>query len=604
VNAATAGEVRVARAERPAVVRALADAAPPLIALAIALVVWEGVVAVVKLPVYLLPPRARSSGRCGVCLQTGFVPPQHLGAPAEGILYHAYITFVEAGFGLFIGSLVGLALAVIMVHSRFAEETLYPIIVTIRSTPMVAIAPIFIIWFGFTIMPKAIVAALATFYPMLVNCITGMRSIEPTTLEFFQSVHASGARSSGSCACRTRCPTFFAALRLDVSLCLIGAIVGELVGAPRGPRQMMTAAAVTLRTTEVFSGVIVLTMIGLVLSRICVVHRLARPLLARDRAQFEQARSRGCRRSPLDPARHPERRKRTPPRPDVPHPLPRDGRRPTPGVTGYGEISDGWGCEYARVADSIVTEAIARFVVGRDPRQPDSILKVAWAWLRRRQGTTWLVAQAMSGVEIALWDARESSPTVRRTSSSAATDRPVPVYASGNFLSQGDAQVHHAHIKDLLARGVRGAKVRLGASWSKEIDTLKELAEGGRPDIALFIDGNEAFTPKTATRISERLAKRASEFFEEPCPRDDVAGLARWWRTSPSPSRTASMSSASPASSRCTTTASPTSGSPTPLSAAAWRSCGASPRSPRRAGSACAPTPPARRSRSRRTCHA
>src|SRR5258705_13735616 len=86
------------------------------------------------------------------------------------------------------------------------------------------------------------------------------------------------------------------------------------------------------------------------------------------------------------------------------------------GVTGYGEISDGWGCEYARVADAIVTEAIARFVVGRDPRQPDSILKVAWAWLRRRQGTTWLVAQAMSGVEIALWDAagKRAGPAARQ----------------------------------------------------------------------------------------------------------------------------------------------------------------------------------------------
>ena len=268
MNAAAAGEVRVAKAERPAVVRALADAAPPLIALAIALVVWEGVVAVVKLPVYLLPAPSAIVGTLWGLLQTGFVPPQHLGAPAEGILYHAYITFVEAGVGLFIGSLVGLALAVIMVHSRFAEETLYPIIVTIRSTPMVAIAPIFIIWFGFTIMPKAIVAALATFYPMLVNCITGMRSIEPTTLEFFQSVHASRSEIFWKLRVPNTLPYFFAALRLNVSLCLIGAIVGELVGAREGLGQMMTAAAINLRTTEVFSGVIVLTMIGLVLTQI------------------------------------------------------------------------------------------------------------------------------------------------------------------------------------------------------------------------------------------------------------------------------------------------------------------------------------------------
>jgi NitT/TauT family transport system permease protein len=265
--AATAVGVR-RKAPRSALHRALTGAAPPLIALAIALVLWEGVVAVVKLPVYLLPAPSAIVGTLWGLLRAGFVPPQHLGAPAEGILYHAYITFVEASVGLVVGSLVGLALAVIMVHSRFAERTLYPIVVTIRSTPMIAIAPIFIIWFGFTIMPKAIVAALATFYPMLVNCITGMRSVEPTTLEFFQSVHASRSEIFWKLRVPNTQPYFFAALRLDVSLCLIGAIVGELVGAREGLGHMMTAAAVTLRTTEVFSGVIVLTMIGLVLTEL------------------------------------------------------------------------------------------------------------------------------------------------------------------------------------------------------------------------------------------------------------------------------------------------------------------------------------------------
>jgi len=266
--AATAVGVRHAKPRRSRLRRALTSAAPPLIALAIALTVWEGVVAVVKLPVYLLPAPSAIVGTLWNLLQAGFVPPQHLGAPAEGILYHAYITFVEASVGLVIGALVGLVLAVVMVHSRFAERTLYPIVVTIRSTPMIAIAPIFIIWFGFTIMPKAIVAALATFYPMLVNCITGMRSVEPTTLEFFESVHASRSEIFWKLRVPNTQPYFFAALRLDVSLCLIGAIVGELVGAREGLGHMMTAAAVTLRTTEVFSGVIVLTMIGLVLTQL------------------------------------------------------------------------------------------------------------------------------------------------------------------------------------------------------------------------------------------------------------------------------------------------------------------------------------------------
>lgn len=205
------------------------------------------------------------------------------------------------------------------------------------------------------------------------------------------------------------------------------------------------------------------------------------------------------------------------------------------GVTGYGEISDGWGCEYAVVADAIVREAIARFVVGRDPRQPDAILRRAWAWLRRRQGTTWLMAQAMSGVEIALWDIAgklADRPTYELLGGDGAA---VPIYIGGNFLSQGDATVHLRHFAPFLARGVRGAKVRLGKEWVEELRTLAALRTAIGPQVALFIDGNEAFSPKTAQRIAPLLAECGVGFFEEPCPRDDRVGLARLVATSPVP---------------------------------------------------------------------
>lgn len=246
--------------------RMLSNATPPFVALILAIVAWEGVVRLLSIPVYLLPAPSAIVGTLWKLISAGFIPPTYVGAPAEGILYDTYVTVAEALVGLAIGTFVGLALAVIMVHWRFAEQALYPIIVTIRSTPMIAIAPIFIIWFGFTIMPKAIVAALATFYPMLVNCITGMRAVDPTALEFLESVHASRGEIFWRLRVPNTLPYFFAALRLNVSLSLIGAIVGELVGARDGVGHMITAAAVTLRTTEVFSGVVVLTAIGVILT--------------------------------------------------------------------------------------------------------------------------------------------------------------------------------------------------------------------------------------------------------------------------------------------------------------------------------------------------
>lgn len=197
------------------------------------------------------------------------------------------------------------------------------------------------------------------------------------------------------------------------------------------------------------------------------------------------------------------------------------------GVVGYGEISDGWGCEYPRVADAIVTEALARFVVGQDPREPESLLTRARAWLRRRQGTTWLIAQALSGVEIALWDAAAKLADRPAYQLLGGGGAPVPVYASGNFIGQGDAAVHLSHFEPFFKRGIKGAKVRLGASWEAELETLAALRALVGPDVALYIDGNEAFRPATAERIVPRLAELGVGFFEEPCTRDDRAGLAR-----------------------------------------------------------------------------
>ena len=248
--------------------RAGADALPPLAALAIALVLWQAVTKLLAIPIYLLPAPSDVAGRLWTLISAGFVPPTYVGAPAEGILYDTYVTLSEAVVGLVIGTAIGLVFAIVMTQWRFAEQALYPIVIGIRSTPTIAVAPVFIIWFGFTLMPKAIVAALATFYPVLVNCITGMRAVDPAALEFFESVHASKREIFWNLRVPNTLPYFFTALRLNVSLALIGAVVGELVGARDGVGHMMTEAAITLRTTDVFSGVIVLTTIGVILTEL------------------------------------------------------------------------------------------------------------------------------------------------------------------------------------------------------------------------------------------------------------------------------------------------------------------------------------------------
>jgi NitT/TauT family transport system permease protein len=247
---------------------AAGEAMPPLVALAILTGLWELVTTGLRIPIYLLPAPSAVAGTLFALLGAGWQEPLYVGGSPSGIIRDAYITLAEALAGLAIGTAIGIALGVVMAHSRFAEQAIYPVVSAIRATPIIAIAPIFIIWFGFGIAPKAAVAALATFFPMLVNSITGMRSVDPMTLEFFQSVHSSTREIFWHLRVPNTLPYFFAALRLSVSLALIGAIVGELVGSREGLGFMITQTAIRLRTTDVFSGVIVLAVIGIVLTQL------------------------------------------------------------------------------------------------------------------------------------------------------------------------------------------------------------------------------------------------------------------------------------------------------------------------------------------------
>jgi NitT/TauT family transport system permease protein len=247
------------------------DLTPPLVAIAIALVIWEVAVRALHIPVYLLPAPSASASTFFTLLSAGWTEPTYVGGSPSGLLRDAYITLLEALIGLAIGTAAGVTLGVLMAVFRFAEQSVYPVAAAIRATPIIAIAPIFIIWFGVDIAPKAAVVALATFFPILVNVITGLRTVDPSTLELFRSLHASKREILWHLRVPSSLPHFFAAMRLAVSLSFIGATVGELVGSREGLGHMIMLAAIQLRTTEVFSGVIMLAAMGILLTEIVAI---------------------------------------------------------------------------------------------------------------------------------------------------------------------------------------------------------------------------------------------------------------------------------------------------------------------------------------------
>ena len=186
------------------------------------------------------------------------------------------------------------------------------------------------------------------------------------------------------------------------------------------------------------------------------------------------------------------------------------------GIVGWGEACDSFGLTYASVVEAAVADAFAPLLVGEELDSIDRLMHKLRSWTRRRLGHTWVAAQALSGLELAMQDAlgkaRDEPVAVMLGGSLEA----VPVYASSVFLGEGDPDWHLELLDPLLRAGVKAVKKRIGVDYQSDLETLAGLRERLDPAVALMIDGNENFTVDTALVVAERLAELGIEWFEEP----------------------------------------------------------------------------------------
>jgi NitT/TauT family transport system permease protein len=172
-------------------------------------------------------------------------------------------TLTAASIGLAIGLVIGVAGAVIMVHWRILERSLFPIAVVIKLIPFVALAPLLIVWLGYDLAPKIVLAALITFFPVLVNCITGLRATDPLALEFFRSVGASRWETLVRLRWQGSLPYVFAALKITLHLAIIGAIVGEYFGSKQGIGMVIARTSESLQIQAMFAAAFLLAIVGI-----------------------------------------------------------------------------------------------------------------------------------------------------------------------------------------------------------------------------------------------------------------------------------------------------------------------------------------------------
>lgn len=178
-------------------------------------------------------------------------------------LREAVITIAEAAGGFVVGTTLAFAIAAAMVRSRVLERTLFPLAILVKLTPIVAVAPLFTLWFGFGTTPKIAIAALITFFPMLVNAFVGLRAADPQEVAFLETIGASSGEIFRQLRVPSALPYLFSGARISLNLALIGAVIAEWTGADRGLGRVILVANANLDLATLFAAVLLLAAIGI-----------------------------------------------------------------------------------------------------------------------------------------------------------------------------------------------------------------------------------------------------------------------------------------------------------------------------------------------------
>lgn len=213
------------------------------------LVIWEVGVKTAGTPEFILPAPSR--------IAQEFVNYSHR------LLPNALVTAGEVLAGFLGAVAVGIPLATLIVYSRSVERGLYPLIVASQTIPKVAVAPLLLTWFGYGLAPKIVIVILLAFFPIVINTVMGLKSISEEMIHLARSMGASPWQMFWKFRLPAALPSIFAGLKLATALAVIGATVGEFIGADKGLGYLIVVAGANFDVTRQFTAIICLSIIGM-----------------------------------------------------------------------------------------------------------------------------------------------------------------------------------------------------------------------------------------------------------------------------------------------------------------------------------------------------
>ncbi len=194
------------------------------------------------------------------------------------ISVHTLQTLLETVLGMAAATLLGLLLAALLDISSWTRRAIYPLLVTSQTIPMIALAPLLLIWFGFDLGPKVIVVTLYCFFPIAVACADGLASADPELMKLLRSMRASRWQALWLVRLPGAMPSFFSGLRIAATYSVTGAIFGEYVGAFQGLGVYMKTSANSHVIVLVFAAILVTAVLSLLLfGLVSLIERIALP---------------------------------------------------------------------------------------------------------------------------------------------------------------------------------------------------------------------------------------------------------------------------------------------------------------------------------------
>ena len=223
---------------------------PPLALSLAALIVWEGAIRLFNVPTFILPAPS-------AVIVSLIENRAQLAAATQA-------TALEVLFGFVLASLVGIAVALVIVRFERFGRALYPLIVLFQNVPKVALAPIFILWFGYDLAPKILLIVVIAFFPVAIDMLAGLQSVEPSFVSLMRSVGAGNGKIMMRVRIPHSLPHLMAGLKVAITFSVIGAIVGEFAGANQGLGYVIQFASTQLDTPLIFAALVVVSVLGLI----------------------------------------------------------------------------------------------------------------------------------------------------------------------------------------------------------------------------------------------------------------------------------------------------------------------------------------------------